>query len=45
MRQSEHLALLKLADAKQKEEHKKQSDNLQKMLQVWVTEVQLVEAA
>ncbi|GAB4822706.1 hypothetical protein N2152v2_009752 [Parachlorella kessleri] len=33
MRQSEHLALLKLADAKQKEEHKKQTDNLQKMLQ------------
>lgn len=34
VRQSEHLALLKLLDNKQQEEHKKQRDNLQKMLQV-----------
>ena len=33
VRQAEHLALLKLNDAKQKEEHKKQTDNLKRMLQ------------
>lgn len=34
VRQAEHLALLKLTDNKQQEEHRKQTDNLKKMLQV-----------